>query len=164
MPTFLRGLCPSCHTSIETTVERPDERVECLRCGRQLSVSEAAEYRAQRRARRRTIWIVVVSVVVLVLAFLAYHYRASLRSAFDTVVTETGGKKAAWTCLSIGLVGLISLLMWMFLPIALYVALKDLRHRTDGLEAAQRAWARHMARLNRPDRSSSDQERRPPLG
>jgi hypothetical protein len=72
-----------------------------------------------------------------------------LRSGFETVVTETGGKKAAWICLSASLIGSISLLLWMFFPIALYLALKDLRRRTSGLEEAHRACARHLARLSR---------------
>ena len=96
---------------------------------------------------KRTLWMVVPTIVIAAVAALAYVYRSRIELGLGLLVDETGSRTMAAVCLVLGLFALCCLLVWMVFPILFYVGLKDLRHRTSEMNETTKVCANHLARM-----------------
>jgi hypothetical protein len=96
---------------------------------------------------KRTLWLVVAGIAIIVLGTLGYIYRTRVRLGLDVLVDETGSRTMAVLCVVLSLLVLCCLLLWMVFPLLVYLGLKDLRRRTSELDETTRACARHLAAM-----------------
>ena len=91
---------------------------------------------------KTAIWLALATFAVLLLV-----YRRFLLSGLDLVAEATGNRWTAVLSLALGLLALISVLAWMFLPFFIYFGLRDLRRHAAELQRATNLCALHLSQL-----------------
>jgi hypothetical protein len=116
---------------------------------------------------KRVVWLAIPTIALLSLLTLGFCYRGHVLSLVDIVAESTGGRTTAVLSLALGLGILVCLILWMLLPIILYIALKNLGRRTSELQQSVHECLPHLARLAAtldPPPAKPVPDREPPEG
>ncbi len=148
MPTFVKAWCPYCRGPMEVSTDRQELVIACPHCGRDLVPKAAVAYRQSVHPDRTKLWSVVAGTTVLLMALLGFVLRHRIKAAFFLVADELGGNLEAVLCLGLGVLLLVWLVVWMLLPVQLYLSLREIRRRTADLEETTLLCARHLSRLS----------------
>lgn len=123
------------------------DRLLCPSCGREVQVRQAIQYRDDTLRPKRLAWLSIVSLGTLVLVIAGFVYRSRVRSGFDLLEEAVGSASLAWASLAGGFFLLFVLMIWLCLPLFLYIWLRTIRRRLREVEETTKLCARHLARL-----------------